>query len=151
MAITIDGVALIEAVGHGRIMAPLSWWKAHHRSVRREQQAWCPSTSFVVCRAKQHKEARVAPVSAGFDSSKCSKPQRRTRDVEMPSFYWSITVFGVPGCRVKELNTIDGVAPVKAGFDDAQVAAIISAFEAQPDDVLLLVGGRCGWGVTYHH
>lgn len=45
-------------------------------------------------------------------------------------------------CRVEPLNMIDGVAPVKAGFDDAQKAAIIAAFDAQPGDLLLLVGGQ---------
>ena len=44
-------------------------------------------------------------------------------------------------CRVLEHNLLDGVAAVKAGFDDAQVAALCAALGARPGDLLLLVGG----------
>lgn len=44
--------------------------------------------------------------------------------------------------RVKDLNTIDGMTPVRQGFDDGQVAALIDAFDAQPGDLLLLIGGK---------
>lgn len=44
--------------------------------------------------------------------------------------------------RVKDLNTIDGVTPVRQGFDDGQVAALIAALDAQPGDLLLLIGGK---------
>ena len=47
----------------------------------------------------------------------------------------------VDGCRVLEHNLLDGVAAVKAGFDDAQVAALVAALGARPGDLLLLVGG----------
>jgi hypothetical protein len=43
--------------------------------------------------------------------------------------------------RVLEHNLLDGVAAVKAGLDDAQVAALCAALGARPGDLLLLVGG----------
>lgn len=48
----------------------------------------------------------------------------------------------LPVSRVLEHNLLDGVAPVKAGFDDAQVAALTAALGAHPGDLLLLVGGE---------
>lgn len=81
----------------------------------------------------------VAPVHASFGAAQVAAPWPNVIAV------WSGDSITEPvSChhRVLEHNLIDGVAPVKAGFDDAQVAALTTAFDAQPGDLLLLVGGE---------
>ncbi len=81
----------------------------------------------------------VAPVNSSFGATQAAAPWPNVIAV-----YPGGSISEPDSCnhRVLEHNLIDGVAPVKAGFDDAQVAALTTAFDAQPGDLLLLVGGE---------